>query len=80
MNAKLSLVVQWDLPPLYFLLSGTVGPSRAKLPYMHIVPGDTVGLIAALILPYFTISSLLAQWDMSPLLFFPSGTVGPAHL
>ena len=34
-----SLVEQWALPPVYFLPSGTVGPSPAKLlPYMQIHP------------------------------------------
>ena len=36
-----------------------------------------MGPTPALVLPYFTISSLVAQWDLPPLWFLPSGTVGP---
>ena len=130
MNAKLPLVVQWDLPfgisspvvqldpalpiffPTYkFVPSDTVGPIPAKLlPYLTIspkwhsgtcllsssslvvqwgpplpnffptcnfIPGGTVGLTLALVLPYFTIYFLVVQWDLPPCYFSPSGTVGP---
>ena len=60
-----SLVVQWDPPlPNFF-------------PACNFIHGGTVGPTPALVLPYFTISSLVAQWDLPPLWFLPSGTVGP---
>ena len=75
------LVLQWNLPPLSFLPSGTVGPSSAKLfPYMQILPCMKVGPTHALVLPYFMISSLVALWDLPPLSLVLNyiGTVGPA--
>ena len=60
-----SLVVQWGPPlPNFF-------------PTCKFIPGGTVGLTPALVLPYFTISFLVVQWDLPPHYFFPSGTVGP---
>ena len=49
------LVVQWDPPlPNFF-------------PACNFIHGGTVGPTPALVLPYFTISSLVAQWDLHPL-------------
>ena len=60
-----SLEVQWDPPlPNFF-------------PACNFIHGGTVGPTPALVLPYFTISSLVAQWDLHSLQFLPSGTVGP---
>ena len=36
-----------------------------------------MGPIPALVLHYFTISSLVVQWDLPPLYFFPGGRVKP---
>ena len=55
-----SLVAQWDpVLPYYF-------------PTCKFIRGGTVGPNSNLFLPYFTISSLVVQWEV-----LPSGTVGP---
>ena len=61
-----SLLVQWALPPLHFLLCGTVGPNPDKLlHYMQIHPWWQSGIHIC------PTSSLLHN-------FFPRGTSGPA--